>query len=277
MSSVTVPPRGATPNTRHFLLCDAMNDYWQKFSTDSAKSTLFQSRVRAEDELSAVEAVEHFFPISEHVASSLRAHYGAAAHKITVVGTGRGKIVPLRNHKDYTRKNILVVAAQRLEDKGVPLLLEALQIARQTDPQLHLTLVAPDAHRGLVQDAEGVTFTGRVEWSALQTLFEEACLYAMPALCEPWGLVYAEALATKTPLLGLDRGAFPELSGRGNYGFVVPDATPEAVAQTLLEAVSDPGRLQAMGEAGQKFCLEAFTWERTAKRIIGAIWPTVEA
>ncbi len=272
MSSVTVPPRGSTPGVRHFLLCDAMNDYWQKYSTSEAKLTSAQRHKREADEIAAVAGLELFFPIAQHVGVSLREVYGVGPEKITVVGTGRGKIAPLQTGKDYRRKNILMVAAQRFEDKGGPLLLEALQIARKTDPELHLTLVSPLETASFVGEKAGITLTGRVEWSELQRLFDEACLYAMPALSEPWGLVYAEALATKTPILGLNRAALPELTNNGEYGFLVEDATPEAVAAALLDAISDPASLQKMGESGQKYCLENFTWERTANLIAGAVF-----
>ncbi|HEX8464959.1 MAG TPA: glycosyltransferase family 4 protein [Abditibacterium sp.] len=266
MSSLTVPKAGSTPGVRHFLLCDSMDNYWRTFAPDD-QATPRQKRESERHEREAVAATELFFPISEHAAANLRDYYGVKADKITVVGTGRGQIEPLRGTKDYSRKNILMVAKLRFEDKGGPLLLEALQIARKTDPQLHLTLVSPDEFRPFVQGMEGVTITGRVEWSELQRLFDEACLYAMPALCEPWGLVYAEALATKTPILGLNRAALPELTNNGEYGILVDEATPQAVAAALLEAVSNPQKLQQMGEAGQKYCLDAFSWDRTAARV----------
>lgn len=273
MASLTVPRAGSTPGMRNFLMCDALNDFWQKYFRPQDKGTPRQQRDSEENERAVVAGCDGLFPISQHAAHSLRHHYGADEEKISVVGTGRGQIAPLQGSKDYTRKNILMVAAQRFEDKGGPLLLQALQIARRRDPRLHLTLVSPEKYRPFVGSAEGVTLTGRVEWSELQRLFDEACLYAMPALCEPWGLVYAEALATKTPILGLNRAALPELTQNGKYGFIVPEATPQAVAETLLQAVSDPATLQRMGEAGQKYSLETFTWERTAQLMSAAIWP----
>jgi glycosyltransferase involved in cell wall biosynthesis len=103
-------------------------------------------------------------------------------------------------------------------------------------------------------------------------LFDEACLYAIPALAEPWGLVYAEALATKTPILGLKRTALPNLTNSCEYGFLVEDAIPEAVTTALLDAVSNPARLQKMSENGQKYCLENFFWERTGNLIADAVF-----
>jgi glycosyltransferase involved in cell wall biosynthesis len=93
----------------------------------------------------------------------------------------------------------------------------------------------------------------------------------MPALCEANGIVYPEALASRTPILGLDRLAFPEFAGHGEFGFIVPEPQPALVAQAILEAFSNPARLQQMGEAGQKFVVENYTWARTARTMVDAI------
>jgi glycosyltransferase involved in cell wall biosynthesis len=269
MSSVTIPPRGSTPGVRHFLLCDSMNDYWQRFSEDEQALSPRQKARREVDENEAVAGTDLFFPTAHHVADSLQHHYRVAPDKIRVVGTGRGKIKALSGTKDYSTKHVLMVAKLRFKDKGGPLLLRAIQIARKTDPEIRLTLVSPDEFRQYVTKdvSDGVTITGTVPWDELQNIFDTATLYAMPAPGEPWGLVYVEALATKTPILGLNRAALPELTNGGKSGFLVDDATPEAIAAALVDAVSDPARLQRMGEIGQQYALANFSWERTASFI----------
>lgn len=276
MSSVSAMPKKLTAasDVKQFLLCDSLEDFWQRYDAENAsRYSPRQSRVAREREQGVVDALDLAFPIGEHAAHSLRENYGFPADRIHVVGTGRGGIKALEGEKSYNSKRVLMVAKQRFEDKGGPLLIQAIQIARRTDPNIELTLVSPDNFRSYAEGAEGITVTGTLPWEELQRLFDEAPLYAMPALCEPWGLVFAEALATKTPILGLDRAAFPELSGNGRFGFVAPEAIPEAVAHTLLDALSDPARLQKMGTDGQNYCLAHFTWERTARLIADAIWP----
>ncbi len=272
MSSVTVPPADATPGVRHFLLCDSMNDYWARYGVESKAQSPRQRAAAEVAEREAVASLSLGFPISEHAAQSLRQHYGMDSAKITVVGTGRGGIRPLSGAKSRRSKQVLMVAKQRFEDKGGPLLIEAIRLARASDPEISLTLVSPTEFEHFARGIEGVQVTGTLPWDELQRLFDEAPLYAMPAPCEPWGLVYAEALATRTPILGLNRAALPELTGGGRYGFLVEDETPDAVARALVGALGDPERLARMGEEGQAFCLEHFSWERTAELINDAIW-----
>ncbi len=220
----------------------------------------------------AYAQMTHFFCISDFVRDNLVRHYRISPEKITVVGTGINmEFLQPVPPKDYTKREILFSSKiiGGWEYKGGALLLEAFQLARQQVPDLKLTLVGLDEYAERAKDVPGVTAHGYVSWEELLALFRGATLFAMPALREPWGLVYLEALACQTPILGLNRLAFPEISGHGQYGFMAAEATPKAVAQAIVEAVSDPKRLQKMGEAGRKRCQDHFTWDHVATTIAG--------
>jgi glycosyltransferase involved in cell wall biosynthesis len=134
-------------------------------------------------------------------------------------------------------------------------------------PGLRLTIVGEPRHVGEFDDIPQVTALGHVPRAQLQLMFERASLYAMPAVLEPWGLVYLEALSTKTPILGLRRHAIPELTAEGRFGFLVDRPEPDAVAEALVDALSDAARLQRMGTEGQRHCLANYTWDRVAESI----------
>jgi glycosyltransferase involved in cell wall biosynthesis len=72
----------------------------------------------------------------------------------------------------------------------------------------------------------------------LQELFNRSSLFVLPALNEPWGMVYLEAMACRTPVLGLKRGSLPELTRDGKLGFLLdrPDATmlADAIRRVLF-------------------------------------------
>jgi glycosyltransferase involved in cell wall biosynthesis len=215
--------------------------------------------------------LKHFFVISEYVRENLIDHYRIEAERITVVGTGRGKIEPFTGDKDYENGHILFVAKDRFEDKGGFLLLEGFNIAQRKKPSLKLVIVGKEQYRNLIGPVPNVSVTGFIPWEELQNLFNTAALFAMPALNEPWGLVYLEALACKTPILGLNRNSLPEITCKGQYGFLVDKPTPDSIADAILQAFSNPDKLRAMGAAGQRFCLETFSWERVALKIASVI------
>jgi glycosyltransferase involved in cell wall biosynthesis len=146
-------------------------------------------------------------------------------------------------------------------------LLAALPEIRRTMPDVELAVVGVQ----LDPCPPGVTCYFNQPREKTIELMRAATLFAMPALCEPNGIVYPEALASNTPVLGLDRLAFPEFAGGGKYGFIVKEPDAGQCARAVLDAFSDPQRLRRMGEEGQKFAVENYRWERTAKIMAEAI------
>jgi glycosyltransferase involved in cell wall biosynthesis len=209
-------------------------------------------------------AMDHIFTHSRSTKDSLVADYGLAPDAVSVVRSGRGSIVPFYGPKNYANGITLFVAKNRFEQKGGHILINAFRIARKTNPALRLIIVGDDRYAGV----PGVTTHRFIPWEKLQELFNAAPLYAMPAPYEPWGLVYIEAMCCRTPILGLNRNAFPELANNGEFGFPVEQDTPEMVAEALLDAHSNPERLAMMGKRGQEFAVRTYTWDKTVSEIV---------
>jgi len=266
-----LPLPSVPPGTRHFLFCDSTWDLWRRVvpSIHFYSPKLLADAERLEEE--SYRQMSHVFTISEYVRRNLIEHFQIRADRITVVGTGRGAIQPYTGPKDYGNRTILFVAKGRFEDKGCVLLLEALKLARQREPRLHLIVVGDERSRKYAEGIPNVEVHGFVALETLQSFFNRAALFAMPALNEPWGLVFLEALSCKTPILGLNRNAMPEITQHGRFGFCIDDATPAGVAAGLVEAFQKPDRLACMGAEGQDYCLRTFTWENTVKRIVEGI------
>lgn len=255
----------------HFLYCDYT---WHLFEQNCPDMTCYSRRMRRDAEILETEAygqMAHIFSISEYVRDDLVDHYNVDPENVTVVGTGFGAIQPFHGPKDFARKQIIFVAKNRFHDKGGPLLLEGFDVAKREDPELNLTVIGDEVYRQLLGAYENVYVTGYLPLEKLQEQFENASLFAMPASNEPWGLVYLESLICKTPVLGLGKNSLPEITCDGRYGFLAEHSTPDAIAEKILEAFADPGRLARMGEEGQRHCLETYSWDRTVDRIVNRI------
>ncbi|HEY3284665.1 MAG TPA: glycosyltransferase family 4 protein [Armatimonadota bacterium] len=275
-STSTLPPAGG--GLRHALYCDST---WRRMSAQMPRFRVSRTTARRVDERerAAYARFDHLFTISEMARDSLIDDYGLPADRVTVVGTGRGRIEPYHGEKDYSSGIVLFACKHAFDQKGGPLLLEGFRLAQRRLPGLSLVVVGPKELEARVAGVPGVRVTGFLPWEELQELFHTASLFAMPAPYEPWGLVYLEALACRTPLLGLNRNAMPELTGQGRFGFLVDEPTPQAVADGLVCALADPGRLEEMGRLGQEHCLATYSWERTAGAILSTLsrGATVEA
>ncbi len=222
-------------------------------------------------EINALRAADHVFTVSECARENLIEHYSLPTEKVCAVGTGVGSIQPTEEEKDYSTRTVLFVAKQRFEEKGGLLLLQAFRIAQAADQRLKLIVVATEPYRAMVEELPGASFKSNLSWDDLQALFNTSSLFAMPAIYEPWGLVYLEAMLCRTPILGLNRNAIPEFTQGGKCGFIVGEATPEAVAATLCDAFSDTDRLAHMGHVGQQFVRSRYSWHQTALRMCAAL------
>jgi glycosyltransferase involved in cell wall biosynthesis len=68
--------------------------------------------------------------------------------------------------------------------------------------------------------------------------------------------------------MGLARNGLPELTDGGRRGFLVDRAHPDALAEAIVCAVSEPARLQAMADAAQRYVLRVHSWDCVAERML---------
>ncbi len=251
----------------HFWLGDYTWNLRHKSTLNSKKFNKKMFLRMEKIERDCQKQIKHFFPISEYVKKNLINHYGIEPSKITIVRTGRGEIKPFTGEKSYTNGKILMVAKHRFEDKGGGLLLKSFEIAQKRNKNLKLVIIGDEKYKEQVGNLQNVTVTGFIPWEELQNHFNTASLFAMPALNEPWGLVYLEALACKTPILGLNRNSLPEITQDGKFGFLVDEPDPSLIADKILDAFSAPNRLKEMGEKGQNYTLNMYSWEKTVNKI----------
>lgn len=117
----------------------------------------------------------------------------------------------------------------------------AIDIARRCGRRLLIAGNIPDDQRAWVEarvmphvDGDWVRYVGPVDDVQKNALLGQAAAFLMPILWdEPFGIVMTEALACGTPVLGLHRGAVPEVVDDGITGFVrqTTDELVAAVAQ----------------------------------------------
>lgn len=115
----------------------------------------------------------------------------------------------------------------------------AIEVARRTGLPLVIAGNVAEEHREFFAsevaphiDGERVSFVGPVDDGQKNALLGRARALLMPILWEePFGIVMAEAMACGTPVVGLARGAVPEVVEQGVTGFVAHDV------DGLVEAV----------------------------------------
>jgi glycosyltransferase involved in cell wall biosynthesis len=129
---------------------------------------------------------------------------------------------------DVARDAPLVFLGRIEEIKGPHL---AIDIAKRTGRRLVIAGNVPDEKHAWFKanvqphiDGQHVAYIGPVDDAQKNALLGKAAALLMPILWdEPFGIVMVEALACGTPVLGLARGAVPEVIVDGVTGFVKCD------------------------------------------------------
>ena len=163
-------------------------------------------------------------PMSRWLADSFIQDNGVPSRKVVPVGAGVNlpRIADVQS-KDYSAPRILFVG-KAFERKGGLVLLRAFARVRREIPDAEFTVIGPE----LPNPPEGVRSLGFVSKSdpdGVDRLLEEyqrASVFVMPSLYEPYGIVFAEAMAHRLPCVGADNWPMPEIVKQGETGYVVP-------------------------------------------------------
>jgi starch synthase len=186
----------------------------------------------------------------------------------------------------------VVFVGRITRQKGLPYLLRACA-ALPPEVQVVLLAGAPDTPgiaaevEGLVADLragrDGVVWVDRMlPRPEVCQVLSHATVFVCPSVYEPLGIVNLEAMACGAAVVGTATGGIPEVVVDDETGWLVPieqldDGTGTPVdpdryvadlAATLREAVSDPARARAYGEAGRRRAVEEFSWGTVAERTL---------
>jgi glycosyltransferase involved in cell wall biosynthesis len=169
---------------------------------------------------------------------------------------------------------LIVSVARLFRGKGHFELLSALALAKPKHPNVRLAIVGSDypadsgttqmlrQHASELGIGENVIFTG--QRSDIAALMAACDIFSLPSFEEPFGLVFAEAMAMKRPVVALTNGGTPEVVEHGKCGLLSPPGDIGALAASLLRLLDDPALRTQFGEYGRSRVEQHFTPQRMA-------------
>ncbi|HEX6349804.1 MAG TPA: glycosyltransferase [Candidatus Dormibacteraeota bacterium] len=219
---------------------------------------------------------------------ALRRAYGVPRDRLQVARPG----VDLQRFGDvkrFTSEPRTVLFVGRLERlKGADIALSAFAEATAGRPDVRLLVLGGDSHtRGESErrrlDAiahelgiqDRVAFLGSVPQDQLPAYYGSAEALLMPSYSESFGLVGLEAQACGCPVIAADVAGLASVVRDGWTGFLVAGHDPSDYAQRLRSLLDDPALGRNMGRRG-RLLARAFSWERTADRLLAAFSPWLE-
>ncbi|MFQ5615386.1 MAG: glycosyltransferase [Anaerolineales bacterium] len=191
--------------------------------------------------------------------------------------------IPLHHH------NVLFVG--RIEPlKGIDILIRALGLINGRDQALvhpkHFCVAIiggdPDASpeemthemtrlqklRESAGVGEMVTFLGKRSQDTLPYYYSAANVLVMPSHYESFGMVALEAMACGTPVIASQVGGLAFLVKDGETGYHVPGDDPEALADRLMDLLTNDELRAKMGAQAAGYA-KHYDWALIAKRLVG--------
>jgi len=164
--------------------------------------------------------------------------------------------------------------------KGIDTTLEAVARLRERIPGLRYAIGGSGPDRGRlearIQDLglqDTVRFLGRVPDADMANCMTAADVFCMPARSEPpdvegFGLVFLEAGACETAVVGARAGGVPDAIVHGATGLLVEPSDPAALADALHELLTQPEVRARMGAAARARIETQCTWGHVASGLM---------
>lgn len=236
----------------------------------------------------ALERAAAAIAISGHTAG-LATRAGAPAERVTTIEPGVDAAADRPARESRRRPTILTVA--RLVDryKGFDVLLRALPLVRSRVPDVQWVVVGDGELRPELEAtatawglSDSVLFAGNVTDEQRDDWFARSHVFAMPSRVpadgggEGYGLVFLEAGARGLPCVTADEGAVAEAVIDGESGLLVDARDHVAVADAVVDLLTDPQRVARLG-AGGRDRADGLSWERMAREVEALVERTVRA
>ena len=214
--------------------------------------------------------------VSEFSKQELVRYRVAEEAKITVVHNGCDHMALVTSSRasldrlTLAPRSYVVALANVQAHKNITLLFRAFEDERLRDLRLVLVGKATRADFEAVGSSapSSVIFAGPVSDAELKGLYEEALCLAFPSTTEGFGLPPLEAMFTGCPVVAAPCGALPEVCG--DAAIYAPPTDAAAWAQAISMLASDSKTRAQWSTMGRRHA-QAFTWERSARRLLEAV------
>ncbi len=241
---------------------------------------------------------------SNHITNKIRARFPEYADRCHTVYNGVDMTQFTREHersKKQGEMRRLLWVGRVSPEKGLHILLHALKIVIKRRPNTLLEIVGPqmpiprqmlidlnddpriselayfydrDYLAHLQEQAQSlgierhVNFVGMVPHVQLAAYYENADLYVHPSFSEAFPLTLLEAMANALPVVSTNAGGIPESVEHARTGLLVEPGDVHALAEAILQVLSDEDMRRAMGCAGSERVAEHFTWNQASDNLL---------
>jgi glycosyltransferase involved in cell wall biosynthesis len=154
--------------------------------------------------------------------------------------------------------------------KGADVCTAACELARQQIPNLQVLSFGVDELLSPQALPTGTQYFLRPDQSILASLYAQCDLWLFGSRLDSFGLPILEAMACRTPVIGVPIGAAPDLLGNGG-GVLVPGESPQAMADAMVSVLSEAS-LDWLARSDMAHArAHAYSWNEATQRLLGLL------
>ena len=201
----------------------------------------------------------------------------------------------LRQRIGLGPNEFLILSAMRIVDeekgdilewKGVKTLIKAFSIVAQQHPDIELLIAAPKPAekflsvykkvvKKIMEQCQLLGIRDRVKikhfsMDEMPNVYMESDLFVLPSECEPFGLVYIEAMASGVPVIGTTVGGVPEIIHNNVNGYIVEPKEPVELAKRITWLIEKPKKRDKFIKNGLETVREKFDLDDKMENLLGA-------
>lgn len=182
------------------------------------------------------------------------------------------ELLKLRQDLNLEKEDFVIGAVGRVFDniKRFSDLISALALLKHKNLKLLLVGTGPDLEK-LKNQASDLGLIGQFISVGYQAnphkyyaLMEAFCI---PSAHEGFGLVVAEAMLHKLPVIATRVGGLHDIVVDHETGFLIPPYSPELIAEKIQYFIGHPEERKIMGEKGYYRAMENYTAERYCREV----------
>jgi glycosyltransferase involved in cell wall biosynthesis len=250
-----------------------------------------------------INAADLVLGCSKFIAAGVRRRFPSFALRSRHIYNGADIALFARPPGVQPNPKQLLFVGRLAPEKGVHVLLDAFRIVLAQHPDAHLELIGPqyvipretllpvcdDPHvleiepyfrraaykdllRAKVSELPSGSvsfFNNGMKFSQLAPHYHCASVFVFPSVWEePFGMPVVEAMASGTPVVATRGGAFPEIVEDGRGGLLVERSDAQALADAIMQLLSNPERRDAMAQAAFERASTMFSWDRIAEDLL---------
>jgi glycosyltransferase involved in cell wall biosynthesis len=202
---------------------------------------------------------QYVFTWSEFARNSVISDYGISPDSVIATGAGANFTNASIKDKRYDTQIALFVGYE-FERKGGKVLLDSWRDVHAALPDAKLYMVGPPDRSKI--ETPGVVWLGNVtDRAKLKGLYEQATVFVMPSIFEPWGHVFTEAMGMGLACVGNRSCAMPEIIDHDETGYLVPPGDTEALAECLIRVLSSTETAARFGRNAYNKMKSAGGWK----------------